>query len=73
MLSEAYRQLDNVTAARRVRLGLGRGIVPGVVWAGLAVGAVITVGFTYFFGTKSRRAQAAMTGLLAGLIFWASS
>ncbi|HUJ36554.1 MAG TPA: hypothetical protein VLW88_02625, partial [Hyphomicrobium sp.] len=32
-------------------------------------GAAITIGFTYFFGTQSLRAQTLMTGLLSVLIF----
>ena len=44
------------------------GIVPGVIWAVLFVGAAITIGFTFFFGTENLRAQALMTGALALLI-----
>jgi uncharacterized membrane protein YGL010W len=35
----------------------------------LALGAVVTVGFTFFFGTINLRAQVLMTGLLAFTIF----
>lgn len=69
VLAEMLHQLDAVTQARRERLGLAGGIVPGVVWAALVIGAVFVIGFTFFFGAKSLRAQTMMTGVLAALIF----
>ena len=42
---------------------------PGVLWLVLFGGAVVTVGFTFFFGTENLRAQALMTGALSLLIF----
>jgi Protein of unknown function (DUF4239) len=67
--SEMLHQLDQLTQARRARLMLSQGVVPGVVWTVLALGAVVTVGFTFFFGTINLRAQVLMTGLLALIIF----
>lgn len=61
-------QLDQVTEARRARLLKATGIVPGIVWAVLCTGAFITVGFTFFFGTRNIRAQSLMTGGLALLV-----
>lgn len=61
-------QLDQVTEARRARLLKAAGIVPGIVWAVLCTGAVITIGFTFFFGTSNIRAQSVMTGGLALLV-----
>ena len=49
---------------------MASGIVPGVVWLVLLVGAFVTIGFTFFFGTENLRAQALMTGALALLIFF---
>ena len=69
VLAEMLHQLDQVTFARRERLQLARGIVPPVVWAALVLGAVFTIGFTFFFGVRSMRAQALMTGVLSALIF----
>ena len=69
VLSQVLTQLNELTQARRIRLVLAQGSVPGVVWAVLAVGAVVTVGFTFFFGTPSLRAQGLMTALLALTIF----
>ena len=62
-------QLDQLTQARRARIVMASGIVPGVVWAVLFFGAALTIGFTFFFGTENLRAQALMTGALAVLIF----
>jgi hypothetical protein len=67
--SEIFYQLDLVTQARRTRLFAAEGEVPGPLWIVLFGGAVLTVIFTFFFGTKNLRAQIFMTGLLALLIF----
>jgi hypothetical protein len=69
LLTETLHQLDLVTQARRARLVLGFGIVPGIVWFVLFGGAVLTVSFTFFFGTENLRAQTMMTGALTVLIF----
>jgi hypothetical protein len=69
LLDEALRQLDHLTEARRTRLVLASGAVPGVLWFVLFGGAVLTIGFTLFFGTENLRVHAAMTGILAFLIF----
>ncbi len=68
-MSEILRQLDQVTAARRERLVMSSGVVPGIVWLVLFGGAAITIGFTFFFGTENLRAQSLMTGALSVLIF----
>ena len=69
MLTETLRQLDAVTQARRARLVVATGVVPGIVWFVLFGGAIVTVGFTFFFATDNLRAQAVMTGALTALIF----
>lgn len=69
LMSEIFYQLDVLTQARRVRLLAADGTVPVVVWIILFGGAVVTVVFTFFFGTQSLRAQTLMTGLLSLLIF----
>lgn len=45
------------------------GAVPTVIWLVLLGGALITIGFTFFFGMESLPAQTIMTALLACLIF----
>lgn len=69
VVSEMLRQIDLVAQSRRARLIASEGTVPGVLWLALLVGAAITIGFPYFFGAESLRAQALMTALLAILIF----
>ena len=64
-MAEVFRQLDNVTAARRTRLHLATGLVPSVIWIVLFMGALLTVGFTLFFGSENLRAQVSMTGVLS--------
>jgi high-affinity Fe2+/Pb2+ permease len=68
-LSEVLRQLDLVTQARRDRLVTAAGTVPGVVWLVLFAGAVLTISFTFFFGTQNVLVQTLMTGMLSLLIF----
>lgn len=69
VLPEILRQLDAITQARRARLIAADGIVPNVMWPVLFLGAVVTIVFTFFFGTQNLRAQTMMTVLLALLIF----
>jgi hypothetical protein len=69
LMTELLHQLDLVTQARRARVVMSAGIVPGIVWAVLFGGALITIGFTFLFGTKNLYAQAIMTGALSILIF----
>lgn len=67
--SELLRVLDRITQLRRARLFASTGIVPGVLWTTLIIGALGTLGFTLFFGTPNIRAQAAMTAVLSVLLF----
>ena len=69
VLTALLHQLDLMTEARRARLVKASGIVPRIVWVVLYGGAIVTVGFTFFFGAENLRAQALMTGALALLIF----
>jgi hypothetical protein len=69
VLTAVLHQLDLITEARRARILVASGIVPGVIWLVLLGGALVTIGFTYFFGTENLRAQMLMTGALSLLIF----
>jgi hypothetical protein len=69
LISEIFYQLDVMTQARRARLIAAEGAVPNIIWMVLFAGAIVTVTFTFFFGTFNLRAQTLMTGLLALLIF----
>ena len=68
LLTEALQQLNTLTQARRARIVLAAGIVPGVVWMVLFTGALLTIAFTFFFGTQNLGAQTLMTGALSALI-----
>lgn len=59
--------------ARRDRLADADGALPGIMWVHLAVGGLLTVGFTLFFGSVNAREQAAMTAVLTAalcLVVW---
>jgi hypothetical protein len=66
---EMLKQLDVITEARRTRLHLATGIIPTMLWAVLCCGAVMTIGFTFFFGTENLWAQITMTGILSVIVF----
>ena len=69
VIAELLRQVDRISDARRERLVMADGVVPGIIWFVLFGGAALTIGFTFFFGTENLRAQAVMTGALSMLIF----
>ena len=70
VLSEILHQLDQITKSRRARLVAAEGTVPSVIWLVLFSGAIVTVAFTFFFGTRSLPAQTMMTALLSLLVFF---
>ena len=69
VIAEILRNLDQLSEARRERLVAATGIVPDIIWIVLIGGALLTIGFTFFFGTANLRAQSAMSGALSLLIF----
>jgi len=68
LFAEILHQLDRLNQARHVRLALAGAAVPAILWIALFLGAVVTIGFTFFFGTLDLRTQALMAALLALLI-----
>lgn len=66
--AESLRRMDEMGEARRLRILDSRLTLPAVLWVVLIAGAVITVGFSYFFGVKSLAAQTLMTAALSVLI-----
>jgi hypothetical protein len=66
---EMLDQLNLLAQSRRLRYGLAPGVVPGVVWLVLVGGAVVTISFTFFFGTQDLAAQVLMTAMLALMMF----
>ncbi len=68
ILSELLQQLDSITQARRTRLLLAAGTVPDMLWGALLTGAGATLGYIFFFGTPSIRAQLLMSALLVIMV-----
>jgi len=68
VVGEMLRQLELLTQSRRARLVAAEGAVPNVIWLILLGGAMVAIGFTFFFGSESLRSQVAMTAFLAVLI-----
>jgi Protein of unknown function (DUF4239) len=66
---EIYRELDKLTEARRERLVMAEGTVPGAIWFVLFLGAVLTIAFTFFFASQNVVTQCLMTGALAAMVF----
>jgi hypothetical protein len=60
--------LDELAAHRAERLFASSDALPTVFWAGIIVGGVITVGFTFIFGVRNRRIHAVMVLALATLV-----
>ena len=65
---ESVRKLNEANELRRQRIiDAGSGI-HGILWFVLIICGMITVSFTFFFGTENFREQLIMTSLLASLI-----
>jgi protein-S-isoprenylcysteine O-methyltransferase Ste14 len=61
-------RIDALADARRSRMVGAEEGVPGVLWAVLVFGGVITVGFTYLFGLENTWSHRLMVAAVAGLI-----
>jgi hypothetical protein len=65
---ESVKRLVEMGDYRRLRLLASHGTVPGILWWLLCTGAVLLVGFTYFFALPSIRSQVVMTAALGGFL-----
>jgi hypothetical protein len=63
--AEAIRALNELGDSRRDRLLRIRFGLPTVIWSVLLAGGVVTIGFTFLFGTRNAWAQGLMTASLA--------
>ncbi len=61
-------RLNELGNYRRLRILKSHGTVPAVLWWLLVSGAVLLVGFTYFFGLENFRSQALMTAAMAAFL-----
>jgi len=66
--AEALHQLDSLDAARRSRVLLAEVRLPEEMTLTLIIGAVVTVGFSYFFAVEDGWIQGLMTASLATLV-----
>lgn len=61
---ETLKHLNDAGENRRMRLFDSTNNIPGIIWAVLLFGAVVTVFYTYFFYAKNIRHQFVMTSAL---------
>jgi len=66
--SESIKELNQLADARRLRIISIDYDVPIFMWAFLFIGAFITIGFSYLFGTKNEIAQIIMVFSLSATI-----
>ncbi len=65
---ESVDKLNELCELRRSRLFESRTGIHSMLWSALIAGGMITVVFTFFFGSENLRAQMMMSSLLAVLI-----
>ncbi len=68
LFQSTLAKLDDLADGRRDRLLYARVGLPSLVWGFLVVCAVVTVGFSYFFGVRQVIAQMLMIAVLAATI-----
>ena len=66
--AESVKALGEVSKMRGKRLLQAQTGIPSLLWIVLIAGGVITLAFTFFFGTENLEAQAIMTALLAAIM-----
>jgi hypothetical protein len=68
LYAQILQNLNELAKYRSLRLHSAREELPSVIWIGVVVGAIITIGFTFLFGTENFWAHITMMSLLAVLI-----
>jgi hypothetical protein len=66
--AEQVSELNDFSDARDMRIISSKASVPSFMWTVLILGAVITIGFSFLFGTENSKAQALMISALSGII-----
>ncbi len=64
-LGESLDKLNEITELRRLRNLGAQNHIPVIIWTVIFIGAMTSVGFSLFFGTRSFVIQATMTSLFA--------
>jgi Protein of unknown function (DUF4239) len=68
LLDKCLGDLGQLSDARELRYLFYKEDLPAVIWIVIYVGCLITISFSYFFGTRRQRSQAIMCGTFAALI-----
>jgi hypothetical protein len=68
LYAEGLDRISRLGDARRMRVVAAQEGIPGVLWAVLVFGAVVTVGFTYLFGMRNTWAHRLMVVSLTAVI-----
>lgn len=63
MFTQSLTKLNDVTDYRRLRILSSQNHIPAIIWTVIIIGALTSVGFSMFFGTRSLIVQALMTSL----------
>ncbi|MBV9402988.1 MAG: DUF4239 domain-containing protein [Candidatus Eremiobacteraeota bacterium] len=66
--STALQMVQTFFDARRQRLSENSTSVPRIMWFTLIIGAIFTIGFTFFFGMENGKIQLTMTAVVAAMI-----
>lgn len=67
-VAAGLERLDRLAELRAARREGAKNGMPEFLWGVLIVGAVVTVGFSLFYGSSNRRSQRAMAAILAGAL-----
>lgn len=66
--NRAIESLDKFGEYRNMRIMAGRQDIPVIMWLVLIFGGILTIGFSYLFGTKNAWAQIIMVAVLTAMI-----
>ena len=68
LVDQSIDQLNIISRARSQRLNYYQQDLPSVVWTVIYLGCLMTIGFSYFFGSNVFRAQVLMCGFFSVLL-----
>jgi len=68
LYTQILQNMNELTKYRNLRHQADFSTLPSVIWIGVLVGAIMTIGFTFLFGTENVWAHITMVSLLAALI-----
>lgn len=68
LYTQILQNLNDLVKYRNLRHQAAYEELPSVIWVGVIIGAIMTIGFTFLFGTENVWAHIIMMSLLAALI-----